>query len=57
MERYAVTTDTASLIKNDPNDWSREHGKPRYILDLMLSVINLSVKTMEIVDSLPKLTF
>ena len=57
MERYAVTIDTASHIKNDPNDWSREHGKPRYILDLMLSVINLSVKTMEIVDSLPKLTF
>lgn len=57
MERYAVTTDTASLIKNDPNDWSREHNKPRYILDLMLSVINLSVKTMDIVDGLPKLTF
>lgn len=57
MERYAVSTDTASLIKNDPNDWSREHNKPRYILDLMLSVINLSVKTMDIVDGLPKLTF
>ena len=57
MERYAVTIDKASLIKNDPNDWSREHNKPRYILDLMLSVINLSVKTIEIVDGLPKLTF
>ena len=57
MERYAVTVDKASLIKNDPNDWSREHKKPRYILDLMLSVINLSVKTMEIVNSLPKLSF
>lgn len=25
MERYAVTIDKASQIKNDPNDWSREH--------------------------------
>lgn len=57
MERYAVTIDKDSLIKNDPNDWSREHKKPRYILDLMLSIINLSVKTIEIVDGLPKLTF
>ena len=53
MERYAVTIDKNSLIKNDPNDWGKEHGKPRYILDLMLSVINVSVKTMQIVNSLP----
>ena len=57
MERYAVTIDKNSLIKNDPNDWGKEHGKPRYILDLMLSVINVSVKTMQIVNSLPKLIF
>lgn len=57
MERYAVTIDKNSLIKNDPNDWSKEHGKPRYILDLMLSVINVSVKTMQIVNSLPTLRF
>ena len=35
MERYAVTIDKKSLIKNDPNDWSREHGAPRYILSLL----------------------
>ena len=57
MERYAVTIDKNSLIKNDPNDWGKEHGKPRYILDLMLSVINVSVKTMQIVNSLPTLSF
>lgn len=39
MERYAVTIDKASQIKNDPNDWAREHGQPRYILDLLLSVM------------------
>ena len=57
MERYAVTIDKNSLIKNDPNDWGKEHGKPRYILDLMLSVINVSVKTMQIVNALPTLRF
>jgi len=55
MERYAVKTDDASQIKNDPNDWSREHKQPRYILDLLLSVIILSCQTVEIVKSLPKL--
>ncbi len=55
MERYAVTIDKASQIKNDPNDWSREHSEPRYIFDLLLSVIVLSCKTVDIVNSLPKL--
>jgi predicted helicase len=57
MESYQVTVDKKSQIKNDPNDWSREHGQPRYILDLLLSVIHLSVKSVEIMESLPKLTF
>lgn len=53
MERYAVTIDKASQIKNDPNDWSREHGQPRYIIDLLLSVIMLSCQTVDIVNTLP----
>lgn len=57
LKRYAITQDTDSRIKNDPNDWSREHNKPRYILDLLLSVINVSVQTVDIVNSLPKLKF
>ena len=56
MERYAVTIDKASQIKNDPNDWSREHEQPRYILDLLLSVVILSCQTVNIINSLPKLT-
>lgn len=55
MERYAVKTDKDSGIKNDPNLWSREHNQPRYILDLLLSVINVSVQTVDIVASLPPL--
>lgn len=57
MERYAVTIDKASQIKNDPNAWSREHEQPRYILDLLLSVIMLSCQTVDIVNTLPKLNF
>ena len=55
MERYAVTIDKASQIKNDPNDWSREHEQPRYILDLLLSVIILSCQTVDILNSLSKI--
>jgi predicted helicase len=57
MERYAVTTHRESGIKNDPNDWGIEHNNPRYILDLLLSVITVSVKTADIINSLPKLEF
>lgn len=57
VERYCVSVDKKSLIKNDCNDWSREHKKPRYILDLVLSVINVSVQTVDIVKGLPKLKF
>ncbi len=57
MERYQVTIDKASHIKNDPNDWSREHNNPSYIFKLLLSVINLSVQSVDIIKSLPRLTF
>jgi predicted helicase len=57
MERYAITTHKASGIKNDPNDWAAEVGNDRYILDLLLSVINVSMQTVDIVESLPKLEF
>ena len=55
MEQYQVDTDKDSHITNDPNDWSKEHNNPSYILDLLLSVITVSVKTVEIVNNLPKL--
>jgi len=57
MERYAVTTDKKSGIKNDPNDWAEEAGNPRYILDLLLSIINVSVQSVDIVNGLPNLDF
>jgi predicted helicase len=57
MERYAVTTHKESGIKNDPNDWATEVGNPRYILDLLLSIINVSMQTVEIVEGLPEVKF
>lgn len=57
MERYAITTDKKSGITNDPNDWAREHNDEKYILNLLLRVINVSVQTVEIVNRLPKLKF
>ncbi|MCW5873446.1 MAG: DEAD/DEAH box helicase [Anaerolineales bacterium] len=57
MERYQVTTHKESGITNDPNDWAKEVSKPSYILDLLLSVINVSVQTVDIVNSLPDVKF
>jgi predicted helicase len=57
MERYAVTTHKDSGITNNPNDWADEVGNHKYILDLLLSIINVSVQTVEIVKGLPKVKF
>lgn len=57
MERYQVTIHKESGIKNDPNDWAKEVGNPRYILDLLLRIINVSLQTVDIVNGLPKLSF
>lgn len=56
MERQAVKTDKASGIVNDANDYANETvGDPRYPLDLFRRVITVSLETMKIVNSLPKL--
>ena len=55
MERYVVKTDPASQITNDPNDWCREHDDPKYIYNLLLRLITVSLETMKIVRALPKL--
>ncbi len=55
IDRYWVKTDKASGIVNDFNDWSREVGSPRYILDLLAlaRIVTVSLETMRIVDALP----
>jgi predicted helicase len=55
MERYQITVDKDSGIRNDPNDWAREHDDPKYILNLLKRVITVSLETMKIVNTLPAL--
>lgn len=55
LDRYQVKTDKPSGIVNDPNDYSREVGNPRYILDLIGKVTRVSVDTVGLVNSLPPL--
>jgi len=57
MERYQIKEDKESKIVNDPNLYSEEAGKPDYILNLLLSVITVSLRTDEIVKSLPEINF
>ncbi|MGV0874284.1 DEAD/DEAH box helicase [Mycolicibacterium sp. XJ879] len=52
IDRYKVTTDKASGIVNDPNDWCDEHDDPTYIVDLIKRVTTVSIATMKIVDTL-----
>lgn len=56
IERQGVKTDKKSGITNDANDWAIETmNNPRYPLELLLRVINVSLKTQSIVRELPKL--
>jgi len=52
MERYQITVDKDSQIRNDPNDWSDD---PRYIIDLIKRIVRVSVESVKIVNSLPPL--
>ena len=54
IDQYQVSIDKDSGIKNDPNDWCGEHNNPRYILELILRVIEVSVRPVRIVKGLPK---
>lgn len=57
IDRYQIKVDKDSGIENDPNAWGKEHRNPRYILDLILSLITVSVKTMKLVEDLPEVKF
>ena len=56
VERQSVKTDKNSEITNDANDWALETmNNARYPLELLLRVINVSLKTQKIVNGLPDL--
>ena len=51
MDRYQVKTDKKSGITDDPNDYSSDE---KYIFNLLLRIINISMQTVDLVNSLPK---
>ena len=51
IDQYQVKTDKKSGITDDPNDYSDDE---KYIFNLLLRIINVSVQTVDLVNSLPK---
>ncbi|MCB5024492.1 DEAD/DEAH box helicase [Streptococcus mutans] len=51
MDQYQVKTDKKSGITDDPNTYSTND---KYIFNLLLSIINVSLKTVDLVNSLPE---
>jgi predicted helicase len=51
IDQYQVSTDKRSGILNDPNN----PDDPEYIVKLIGKVINVSIKTVDIINDLPKL--
>ena len=54
VERYCVKTDKKSQITNNANDYSREVGNPRYVIDLVKRIVTVSLRTNELVSQLPQ---
>jgi predicted helicase len=52
MDRYIVKEDSDSGIINDPNEYSDD---PKYVLNLLLSVMTMSHEILKLQSSLPKL--
>lgn len=50
IDQYRIKTDKNSGITDDPNEFS---DVPKYILNLLLSVITVSMKTLELIEELP----
>lgn len=51
IDQYQIKIDKKSGITDDPNEYSDD---PKYILNLLLSVITVSMRTLELIDELPE---
>ena len=51
IDQYQIDTDRKSGITDDPNDYSDDE---KYIFNLLLRIINVSLQTVDLVNSLPK---
>jgi predicted helicase len=52
MDRYVTKIDADSGIANDPNDFSED---PKYVFNLLLSVISMTTQILDLQKTLPKL--
>lgn len=50
MESYRVKTDKDSGITDDPN----AYGDEKYIFNLLISIISVSLKTLDLIDEMPE---
>ena len=55
IDRYYVKTDKASGIVNDPNAFLREQGRPDAVVDLIKRLVTVSMRTQELLETLPAL--
>ncbi|MGO4985894.1 DEAD/DEAH box helicase [Streptococcus alactolyticus] len=51
IDQYQVKTDKKSGITDDPNNYSEDE---KYIFNLLLRIINVSIQTVDLINSLPK---
>ena len=51
IDQYQVKTDKKSGITDDPNDYSEDE---KYIFNLLLRIINVSVQTVDLINNLPR---
>ena len=52
MDQYRINPDKKSGITDDPNEYSDD---PKYIFNLLLRIINVSVQTVDLINQLPPL--
>ena len=51
IDQYQIKTDKKTGITDDPNDYSDDE---KYIFNLLLRIINVSIQTVDLINSLPK---
>lgn len=55
IDRYKVTQDKKSGILNNPNDYFQEVNNPRYLANLIKSLVTVTMRTQELIKALPEL--
>lgn len=52
IDQYRIKKDRNSGLIDDPNDYSTDQ---KYIFDLLLKIINLSIQSVHLINDLPSL--